>query len=205
MESAAIAVLSLLAAVSAVLTARGESPSRSYPPNQEALAIAAGMLGALGLAALFARAADGRAGGAMEVGILAAGGLAAVLGGGPLSVAVLRLADPAPNVPALPPSQTAQAATQPNGQPVQQQQVEAGPADPNLLRGGAWIGALERIAAVAVLLAGWPDGLLLSLAVKGLARYPELRRPAAPERFVIGTLVSLLWAGGCAGVVLAMT
>lgn len=70
------------------------------------------------------------------------------------------------------------------------------------LRGGAWIGVLERIAIYAGLLAGWPEVIAITLAVKGLARYPELKagdRTAVAERFIIGTFVSVLWACGCAG------
>jgi hypothetical protein len=51
------------------------------------------------------------------------------------------------------------------------------------------------------LLVGWPEGLAVVLAVKGLGRYPELRRPGAAERFIIGTFTSVLWAAGAAGVV----
>ena len=72
-------------------------------------------------------------------------------------------------------------------------------ADPDVLHGGAWVGALERIAVVAALVAGWPEGIAVTLAVKGLGRYPELRAPAAAERFIIGTFASVLWACGCAG------
>lgn len=73
--------------------------------------------------------------------------------------------------------------------------------DEQALRGGTWIGVLERIAVAATLLAGWPEGLAVVLAVKGLARYSELRRPnGAAERFIIGTFASVLWAAACAGV-----
>jgi hypothetical protein len=72
------------------------------------------------------------------------------------------------------------------------------------LRGGAWIGYLERAAISATLLAGWPEGIALVLALKGVGRYPELKEPSpsstnAPEAFIIGTLVSVLWAAGAAG------
>lgn len=70
-----------------------------------------------------------------------------------------------------------------------------------ILRGGAWVGALERLAVFGSLVAGMPSGVALALAVKGLGRYPELRsgdRPATAERFIIGTLVSVLWAALCA-------
>lgn len=63
------------------------------------------------------------------------------------------------------------------------------------LRGGTWIGILERLAVTGCLIAGYPAGIAFVIAVKGLGRYPELREnPGASERFVIGTLTSLLWA-----------
>lgn len=71
----------------------------------------------------------------------------------------------------------------------------------HILRGGTWVGALERLAVYGSLVAGIPSGVALTLAVKGLGRYPELRsgdRPATAERFIIGTLVSVLWAALCA-------
>ncbi|MFZ2502401.1 MAG: hypothetical protein WAW88_07005 [Nocardioides sp.] len=77
-----------------------------------------------------------------------------------------------------------------------------------ILRGGAWIGGLERTAIVAALLAGWPEGIALALAVKGLGRYPELRNQdntGTAERFLIGTFTSVLWAAGCAGIALLLT
>ena len=72
-----------------------------------------------------------------------------------------------------------------------------------VLRGGAWIGALERLAVYVALVAGWAPGLAIVLAVKGLGRYPELRNQedtAVAERFIIGTFTSVLWAVACAGV-----
>ncbi|HEY5979242.1 MAG TPA: hypothetical protein VIT41_06350 [Microlunatus sp.] len=89
----------------------------------------------------------------------------------------------------------------------------AGPATArvqrDVLRGGAWIGALERLALMGTLLAGWPEGLAAIVAVKGLARYPELRTlsgadTGAGERFIIGTFASLGWAAGCAWVLTAL-
>lgn len=75
----------------------------------------------------------------------------------------------------------------------------------DVLRGGAWIGALERLAVLGTLTAGWPEGLAVIVAIKGLARYPELRTAStagsgASERFIIGTLASLGWAAVCAWV-----
>ncbi len=76
-----------------------------------------------------------------------------------------------------------------------------------VLRGGAWIGVLERTAIFAAVVSGWPEGIAISLALKGLGRYPELRnqeRTGIAERFLIGTFVSVLWAAGCAGVALLL-
>jgi hypothetical protein len=72
-----------------------------------------------------------------------------------------------------------------------------------VLRGGAWIGALERLGVYVALVAGWAPGLAVVLAVKGLGRYPELRNgedTGVAERFIIGTFTSVLWAVACAGV-----
>ncbi|WP_218219968.1 hypothetical protein [Nesterenkonia sp. Act20] len=69
---------------------------------------------------------------------------------------------------------------------------------PGILRGGTWIGILERPGAV---FAGYPEAIAVVLAIKGLGRYPELRawkaehRAKATERFIIGTLASYIWAG----------
>lgn len=80
---------------------------------------------------------------------------------------------------------------QPDGSPA----PNAGP-----LRGGRVIGVLERVAVAVSILAGWPEGIAIVLAVKGLARYPELREPHASEQFIIGTFASVLWALAAAGV-----
>lgn len=70
-----------------------------------------------------------------------------------------------------------------------------------VLRGGAWIGFLERMAISATLLAGWPEGMAVVLAVKGLGRYSELGAEAgAAERFILGTFASVLWAAAATGV-----
>ena len=75
-----------------------------------------------------------------------------------------------------------------------------------VLRGGAWIGMLERLAITGSIIAGFPEGIAIVLAIKGLGRYPELReahpdkRSPAAERFIIGTLVSYAWSGACGAV-----
>jgi len=102
--------------------------------------------------------------------------LLAAFGGGPVTAAVLHRVD--------------------HGGPIEQ----AG----NVLRGGAWIGAMERAAIFVTLAAGWPQGLAVVLAMKGLGRYPELKQPGAAERFIIGSFTSVLWAIAWAGVLWAL-
>ncbi len=121
-------------------------------------------------------------GGALTA-LVALAGLAAIAGGGPLTALVFDLVD--------------------RREPPADSLGQAG----HVLRGGAWIGALERAAVYATLVAGWPEGLAVVLALKGLGRYPELRagddgvRTGAAERFIIGTFTSVLWACAGAGVV----
>lgn len=64
-----------------------------------------------------------------------------------------------------------------------------------VLRGGTVIGYLERLAVVASFVAGFPEAVAVVVALKGIGRFSELATPAARERFIVGTLASLLWAG----------
>ncbi|MEO9330163.1 hypothetical protein [Gordonia aurantiaca] len=138
--------------------------------------------------------------------------VAAVTGGGPIVRAVLRFGGVRPTPAARPgesrsgadengASENGDAAADPGddhadaGTDEGTPSIEAGP-----LRGGRVIGYLERLAVVSTLMASWPEGLAIILAVKGLARYPELRAPQASEQFIMGTFVSVLWAIGMAGV-----
>ena len=117
-----------------------------------------------------------------NVGLVLAGTLA-ILGGGVVTSAVFGLVD--------------------NASPGNGSVRKAG----EVLRGGAWIGALERCAVFVTLVSGWPEGLAVTLALKGLGRYPELRTETdgAAERFIIGTFTSVLWAVACAGAAVTMT
>jgi hypothetical protein len=68
-----------------------------------------------------------------------------------------------------------------------------------ILRGGAIIGVLERLAVCVAILAGQPVAIAYVVAIKGLGRFAELKEtPVAAERFIIGTLTSMLWAAGVA-------
>jgi hypothetical protein len=167
MTVAAVLVLAVVAVAGAGLALRPEAVRSSV-----GAAVLAALLGSSAVLAW-------RAGEPSEA-LAAAGVVAAVLaasfGGGPVTTAVLRAADPSGAG------------------------VSGGPADPQVLRGGAWIGVLERVAVAATLLGGFGEGLAVVLAVKGLGRYAELREAAAAERFMIGTLASALWAAGCVGV-----
>lgn len=145
---------------------------------------AAGLLLVAGLvAAVPSVAVEGRP---LTAVLVLLGGVLAIAGGGPVTARVFALVDRADTSP--------------------DQSASIGRAG-EVLRGGAWIGALERTAIYASLVAGWPEGLAVVLALKGLGRYPELReaegraRHGATERFIIGTFTSVLWAAGCAGVV----
>lgn len=100
----------------------------------------------------------------------------AVASGGPLVTWVLQLTDPA-----------ATSTTGAGGQ--------------EILRGGATIGYLERIAVVIAVGLGQIEIVAAVIAIKGLGRFTELATSAARERFIIGTLVSLLWSGLAAGLV----
>lgn len=64
------------------------------------------------------------------------------------------------------------------------------------LRGGMWIGILERVLIAGFILAGQFAGVAVVVAIKGLGRYPELNNQTS-ERFIIGTLASLFWACLC--------
>ena len=125
-----------------------------------------------------------------------------VLGGSPLTGVVLRLAARSDDAGGIAPPDARgtdggpdagdppgrHEAVQPDGGPTGERARDA-------LRGGTWIGILERLAITGCLIAGYPSGIAFVIAVKGLGRYPELKEnPGASERFVIGTLASMLWA-----------
>lgn len=75
------------------------------------------------------------------------------------------------------------------------------PRQEEILRGGTTIGYLERIAAALSIIAGFPAAIAVIVALKGVGRFTELATPAARERFIVGTLASLLWACAVTGIV----
>ncbi|MET4590189.1 hypothetical protein [Arthrobacter sp. 754] len=104
---------------------------------------------------------------------------------------------------AAPPAQTGQTVdgelTAGAGQPTSDV-TQPVPAQ-RILRGGAIIGVLERLGVCLAILAGQPVAIAYIVAVKGLGRFAELKEtPVAAERFIIGTLTSMLWAAGTAAI-----
>ncbi len=109
-----------------------------------------------------------------------------VLGGGPAVQLVLALATR---------SSTVDGAH--GGIVVHDRAGDAG-ATREVLRGGTTIGLLERFAATGAIMAGFPEALAVLVAIKGVGRFTELDAAEARERFIIGTLVSVVWACVCA-------
>jgi hypothetical protein len=71
-----------------------------------------------------------------------------------------------------------------------------------VLRGGTWIGYLERLAIVGAIAVGHFEIVAAVIAIKGLGRFSELDNAEARERFIIGTLVSMTWAALCGALIL---
>jgi len=87
----------------------------------------------------------------------------------------------------------------PNPQPAPDPGAAETVSSTDILRGGAIIGVLERLAVCLAILAGQPVAIAYVVAIKGLGRFAELKgTPVAAERFIIGTLTSMLWAAGIA-------
>lgn len=97
-------------------------------------------------------------------------------------------------IPAIPAASEATPASEPTPD-----QAADTVSSARILRGGAIIGVLERFAVCLAVLAGQPVAIAYVVAIKGLGRFAELKAtPVAAERFIIGTLTSMLWAAGVA-------
>lgn len=70
-----------------------------------------------------------------------------------------------------------------------------------VMRGGTTIGYLERAAVTLGIVVGFPEAIAVVVALKGIGRFSELASAEARERFIIGTLASLVWACVVAGIV----
>ena len=138
--------------------------------------------------------------------------LAAAAGGWPVTAAVLRLARAVENSgppfseadPAADQNLDAELASgsradpgviRPPGSSAAPGLRSGSPVPGSVLRGGLVIGVLERLAVAGAILASEPVAIAYVVAIKGLGRYAELKEtPAVAERFIIGTLTSMLWA-----------
>jgi hypothetical protein len=156
------------------------------------------------------------AGGPAAAMIAVLGGALAVFGGGPAAQLALNLATrgsvtpgahggilvsdaaEAKGAPLRGPSGQASASASGADTPVSDTGAAEATGTHEVLRGGAAIGVLERLCVVLGIVAGFPEALAIIVAVKGLGRFTELAAAEARERFIIGTLASLLWASACA-------
>lgn len=73
--------------------------------------------------------------------------------------------------------------------------ARTGAEDIEVLRGGLWIGIVERALIAGAIVLGRPELMAVVIAVKGLGRFAEIKSSAAAgERFIIGTFVSITLA-----------
>jgi hypothetical protein len=158
-----------------------------------AIAAAAGLAVALVLAAV--PVGQGPSAFGIVLGMLALA--LAVIGGGPIAVLALDLATNS----SVPPGQHGGIMVLNAGKPAPTMAGLAGPETHEVLRGGVTIGILERLAVAGAILAGFPEAIAVVIAIKGVGRFTELAASESRERFIIGTLSSLIWACACAALV----
>lgn len=118
----------------------------------------------------------------------------AVVGGGPAVLTVLALATRGSTVPGSYGGIVVVDDPARGGTPRPGERTE-------VLRGGMTIGLVERLAVAGAIVAGFPSAIAVVVAVKSVGRFSELNVAESRERFIIGTLVSLLWACACAALV----
>lgn len=78
-------------------------------------------------------------------------------------------------------------------------------SQPGVLRGGRWLGPMERVFVVGLALAGQATAASVVIAAKGILRFPELQDQRGPgqridvvtEYFLLGSFTSWLVALGC--------
>jgi hypothetical protein len=85
-----------------------------------------------------------------------------------------------------------------------------GVAEKPLLRGGTWIGALERLSIFALVATPAQAVVVAIIAAKGVIRFPEISRNSEgggekAEYFLVGSLVSWTIALAMTGIVLVVT
>ncbi|RZU61389.1 hypothetical protein [Zhihengliuella halotolerans] len=185
---AAWSILILVAGLALFTVLRTWRPSTKTRRTPLAIALAALLALAAGVGVL----GDALAAAAVPLALAVVVSVAAAtLGGGPVAEAMFRWASFKHDGGAL------LSVGEPRVLPARGSEPEDGGA---VLRGGLWIGLLERGAIASALWAGWPEGLAIVLAVKGLGRFTELKQHAAAEQFILGTFASVLWACAAYGV-----
>lgn len=115
--------------------------------------------------------------------------------GGPITAGMLRLISRSEARPERP--ERPQGLPHPGPEDSHTERARGHPGAAEVLRGGLWIGLLERFAVSGCILLGYPAGIAVVVAIKGLGRFSTLQgAPAAgvSERFLVGTLASYLWA-----------
>lgn len=178
----AIAILMMLAGIAAAIVA-----TLSRRPNLAMLAIIPVGLGLLRMAFGLVIPPPDHA--APVIAALAAAALA-IVAGNPITSCVLNYADRR--------GDAKPAVDGKHGGIMVESIIGGTPGQREVLRGGTTIGYLERLVVVAAVAVGHWEIVGALIAVKGLGRFSELDSPETRERFIIGTLVSLVWAGACA-------
>ncbi|HSP75126.1 MAG TPA: hypothetical protein VLO31_02780 [Cryobacterium sp.] len=184
-------------------------------PKLQFAAISAGALAAALMIAALPSPGGATVSGVL-LGMLALG--LAVVGGGPAALLALRLATnnsvpqgrhggilvengDAPVTPGSRPVPGADAGADAGAPAAPAASAAPGTHVHEVLRGGLMIGILERLAVAGAILAGFPEAIAVVVAIKGVGRFTELATAEARERFIIGTLASLIWACACAALV----
>lgn len=188
MSVAAVVILGLLALVQPILRGWGRHALLGAGVQAVALAVAAVLAAAADPITGFWRSAT-----------LVVAVAAAALSADPVVRAAFILARRAAKPEPGHPQEDGPEPESPESENTEEREEDAD-GQPGPLRGGLAIGILERSAIATAVLTHWPEGIAIVLAVKGLARYPELRRPDASEQFIIGTFASVLWALAVCGV-----
>ena len=174
------AVLSVLYVVLLVLVTGAAAALSVLAWWRPTIAYTAGAGGAVAAGILLAAVQGGDPGSAVLALVTALALVAAVVGGGPAATVALRLAT----------------------RGSVQEGVHGGIIEKGdeIMRGGMTIGLLERLALAGLILSGFPEGIAVIVAVKGVGRFGEFETPAGRERFIIGTFASLIWAAAGAGI-----
>ena len=60
-----------------------------------------------------------------------------------------------------------------------------------VLKAGSWIGYLERIIVVALIILNAPTAIGFVLTAKSIARFKKMDEPTFAERYLVGTLLSV--------------